>query len=75
MRKRKMATRLLIGPDLKLPQLLFGADVGDVGGAWGADSLFSQSQPGVQVGVFLHERVPQHPALLQSAGKNKHIKI
>ena len=62
---RCLSVRRTVVSHLKLPHFLFGSDVGDGGGAWGTDSLLSQSQPGVQVGVFLHELVPEDPPPLQ----------
>lgn len=55
----------LLPPHLELPHFILGCGIGNVGGVRGTDSLLSQSQPGVQVGVFLHKLVPEDPLPLQ----------
>ncbi|TNN71046.1 hypothetical protein EYF80_018707 [Liparis tanakae] len=46
-------------------------DIGEVGGARGTDSLLGQSQPGVQLGVFVHKLVPEEPPPLQAGRKEE----
>lgn len=52
------------------PQLFFGTDVGDVGGASAGDGLLSRAQPRFQVGVFFHEVAPEEPLPVQSEDRN-----